>query len=91
MNAPAYRQQTRRLATHDAGAARLPLRQRAACPHHRYVTFSAEGLEPFLGASLAVDFRLTGIANEVIVDVIVQAVSLTAFRIFRWWDAQQYE
>ena len=60
------------------------------CSMRRFVTLTAEGLEPFLGASLAVDYRLIGIANEVIVDVAVQALSLTAFRLYRWWDAQQY-
>lgn len=52
-----------------------------------YFMLSSEGLDPYLGASAEADLRLVGIANSVIVDVAVQAVGLTAFRIFRWWDA----
>lgn len=55
-----------------------------------YLAFSAEGLDPYLGASYEVDVRLICIANEVVVDVFSSAVALTAFRIFRWWDAKQY-
>ena len=53
-----------------------------------FVTFSAEGLDPYLGASHEVDVRLINIANELVVDVAASAVALTAFRI--WWDAKQY-
>jgi hypothetical protein len=55
---------------------------------HTYLELSAVGLEPFLGASREVDVILINIANSVVIDVLAQASSLTAFRIYRWWDAQ---
>jgi hypothetical protein len=55
---------------------------------HTYLALSAVGLEPFLGASREVDVILINIANSVVIDVVAQASSLTAFRVYRWWDAQ---
>jgi len=55
---------------------------------HTYLELSAVGLEPFLGASREVDVILINIANSVVIDVVAQASALTAFRIYRWWDAQ---
>lgn len=40
--------------------------------------------------SQVADERILSTAFEVISDVVVQAGGLTAFRIYRWADAQQY-
>ena len=53
------------------------------------VSLSLSGVDP-LGASEEADIRALTTAFEVLVDVAVQAVGLTAFRIFRWAEAQQY-
>ena len=49
-----------------------------------------QGVDPF-EASREADYRTLTTAFEVITDVSVQAVGLTAFRIYRWADAQQYK
>ncbi len=54
-----------------------------------YSTLSAAGIDPVDTSSAALDLRLSSVASEVVADVAVQAVGLTAFRTFRWWDAQQ--
>ncbi|KAL1508423.1 hypothetical protein AB1Y20_004530 [Prymnesium parvum] len=53
-----------------------------------FISMTSAGLDPYLGSSYEGDVRLAGIADEVILDCLVQAVSLTGFRIFRWWDAR---
>ena len=57
------------------------------------VRFSAMGLDPYgpLGASAQGDYELIKTAFEVICDIAVQCVGLTAFRYIRWRDAQQYK
>lgn len=37
--------------------------------------------------SAAADLKISSYASEVVVDVATQAFSITAFRVFRWWDA----
>ena len=49
----------------------------------------AMGVDP-LAASREADRLTITTAFEVITDVLVQATGLTAFRIYRWYDAQQY-
>lgn len=53
------------------------------------VQLLALGVNP-LDASREADRLAITTAFEVITDVLVQAGGLTAFRVFRWWDAQQY-
>ena len=50
----------------------------------------AQGVDP-LGASSEADRLTLTTAFEVITDCTVQATGLTAFRVYRWWDAQQYK
>ena len=53
------------------------------------VALYASGVDP-LGTSAEADYRALTTAFEVLVDVAVQAAGLTAFRIFRWAEAQAY-
>ena len=52
-----------------------------------FVSLAAQGIDP-LGPSPQADEKVLISAFEIICDVIVQATSLTAFRVFRWYDAQ---
>ena len=54
------------------------------------VALAQQGLDPLLPSAEA-DYRLLSTAFEVITDVVVQAVGLTAFRLYRWQDAQRYK
>ena len=54
------------------------------------VALAQQGLGPLLPSAEA-DYRLLSTAFEVITDVVVQAVGLTAFRLYRWQDAQRYK
>lgn len=53
------------------------------------VTLAAQGINA-MDPSQVADERILSTAFEVISDVVVQAGGLTAFRIYRWADAQQY-
>lgn len=53
-----------------------------------FIVMTIDQQSPFLGDSIEADMRLVAIANEVILDCFVQAIGLTLFRIYRWWDAQ---
>lgn len=54
-----------------------------------YSTLSGQGIDPYL-PSIEADRALLTTAFEVITDIAVQAVGLTAFRVYRWVDARQY-
>lgn len=49
----------------------------------------AQGIDP-TDPSMVSDEIILRTVFEVATDVTVQALVLTAFRVFRWWDAQQY-
>ena len=51
------------------------------------VSLLAQGIDP-IGASQEADVAALRGVYEVLIDVVVQASSLTAFRVFRWADAQ---
>ena len=57
-----------------------------------FVSFSLQGLDYYgpLGASREADMQIISTAFELICDVAVSAVGLTAFRLYRWRDAQDY-
>ena len=52
-----------------------------------FVSLASQGIDP-LGPSPQADEMVLTNAFEIICDVAVQAAGLTAFRIFRWYDAQ---
>jgi len=58
-----------------------------------FVTLTAQGIDALDPADVLAKGEATILttADEVIFDVIVQATGLTAFRVYRWKDAQQYK
>lgn len=56
-----------------------------------YVTLTAQGIDALDPVDVLAKGESTILttADEVIFDVIVQATGLTAFRVYRWWDAQK--
>ena len=52
-------------------------------------TLAQRGLDAY-SPSTEADMILLTSAFEVICDVVVQATALTAFRLYRWADGQQY-
>ena len=58
-----------------------------------YVTLTAHGIDALDPVDVLAKGESTILttADEVLFDVLVQFGGLTAFRIFRWWDAQQYK
>ena len=54
------------------------------------VNLIAQGIDP-TDPSLVSDELILTTSFEVITDCVVQAGSLTAFRVYRWADAQQYK
>jgi hypothetical protein len=53
-----------------------------------YVSLVSRGIDP-LAPSYEADVAALSHAFEIASDVAVQATGLTAFRVFRWWDAQE--
>jgi len=63
-----------------------------------FVSLSSQGLDPYtvpttegIDSLERADTQILQTAFELIIDVIVQATSLTLFRLFRWTDGQSYK